>query len=58
MDMTLDYFYGSEYEQITFFRISKMLFPDKRFKGMSTDAKLLYGLMLDRMGLYVKKPLA
>lgn len=34
-------------------------FPDcwcaaKRFKTLSTDAKLLYGLMLDRMGLSAK----
>ncbi|MBQ4527961.1 MAG: replication initiator protein A [Clostridia bacterium] len=49
-----DYFYGKEAEQFTFFRIPKVLFSDKRFKNMSTDAKLLYGLMLDRMGLSVK----
>ena len=49
-----DYFYGREAEQFTFFRIPKVLFSDKRFKNMSTDAKLLYGLMLDRMGLSVK----
>ena len=37
-----DYFYGREAEQFTFFRIPKVLFSDKRFKNMSTDAKLLY----------------
>ena len=37
-----DYFYGSEAEQFTFFRIPKALFSNKRFKNMSTDAKLLY----------------
>lgn len=54
MSMVFDYFYGTEAEQFTFFRIPKVLFTDKRFKDMSTDAKLLYGLMLDRMGLSVK----
>ncbi|MBE7048467.1 MAG: replication initiator protein A [Ruminococcaceae bacterium] len=54
MSMVFDYFYGTEAEQFTFFRIPKVLFTDKRFKDMSTDAKLLYGLMLDRMGLSIK----
>ena len=54
MSERFDYFYGREAEQFTFFRIPKVLFSDKRFKNMSTDAKLLYGLMLDRMGLSVK----
>ena len=52
--MQFEYFYGSEAEQFSFFRIPKVLFTDERFKGMSTDAKVLYGLMLDRMGLSVK----
>ena len=52
--MQFDYFYGSEGEQFSFFRIPKVLFADERFKSMSTDAKMLYGLMLDRMGLSVK----
>ena len=54
MALSLDYFYGTEAEQYTFFRIPKALISDKRFKNMSTDAKLLYGLMLDRMGLSLK----
>ena len=54
MALNLEYFYGNEAEQYTFFRIPKALISDKRFKNMSTDAKLLYGLMLDRMGLSVK----
>ena len=54
MPLTFEYFYGNEAEQFSFFRIPKVLFTDKRFKDMSTDAKLLYGLMLDRMGLSVK----
>lgn len=54
MSIVFDYYYGNEAEQFSFFRIPKKLFSDMRFKDMSTDAKLLYGLMLDRMGLSVK----
>lgn len=54
MALHLEYFYGNEAEQYAFFRIPKLLITDKRFKEMSTDAKLLYGLMLDRMGLSIK----
>ena len=49
-----DYFYGCESEQFSFYRIPKMLFKDKRFKNVSAEAKILYGLMLDRMGLSQK----
>lgn len=52
--LNLDYFYGTEAEQYTFYRIPKMLFTDERFKNISVDAKMLYGLMLDRMGLSMK----
>ena len=48
------YFYGKESEQFTFFRIPKLLFTDKNFRKLSNDAKLLYGLMLDRMSLSIK----
>ena len=49
-----DYHYGMEAEQYAFFRIPKVLMTEPHFKGISTDAKLLYGLMLDRMSLSVK----
>lgn len=45
------YFYSHQSEQFTFYRIPKVLFSDDRFSTLSTDSKLLYGLMLDRMGL-------
>jgi hypothetical protein len=48
---TNDYYYGSESEQYTFYRLPKVLFTDERFKKLSDSAKILYGLMLDRMGL-------
>lgn len=46
-----DYYYGAEADQFSFFRIPKSLFKDKRFMNISTDAKVLYGMMLDRMSL-------
>ena len=49
-----DYFYGQEAEMLTFYRIPKLLFTNDYFKTLSTDAKVLYGLMLDRMSLSIK----
>ena len=50
----LDYFYGDKAEQYTFYRIPKVLFTDPGYRRISSDAKILYGLMLDRMGLAVR----
>jgi len=52
--LLLPYFYGQESEQFSFYRIPKALFSNPAFDDLSTDAKLLYGLLLDRMGLSVK----
>lgn len=49
-----DYFHGYEAEQFAFYRIPKILFTDDYFKELSSDAKVLYGLMLDRMSLSMK----
>lgn len=49
--LNLDYYYGNESEQFTFFRIPKVLFTDERFKKLSAESKVLYGMLLDRMGL-------
>ena len=47
-----DYYYGAESEQFTFVRVPKVLFTDKEhFDGLSNEAKLLYGLLLERMSL-------
>lgn len=54
MPLQLDYYYGNEAEQYSFYRIPKILFTDPLFKGVSVEAKVLYGLLLDRMGLSVK----
>ncbi len=49
-----DYFYGQEAESFSFYRIPKVLFTDERFAGLTCEAKVLYGLMLDRMSLSVR----
>ena len=49
-----DYFYGQSGEMFSYFRVPKILFRDIKFKNLSTDAKTLYGILLDRMGLSVK----
>ena len=46
MAVELSYYYGYEAEQFSFYRIPKLLFTDSRFSGISTDAKLLYGITL------------
>lgn len=52
--MTLDYFYGNQADQFTFYRIPKVLFTDERFKAISAEAKILYGILLDRISLSQK----
>ena len=52
--MTLDYFYGQAGELFSFFRIPKALFQEQRFQNLATDAKTLYGILLDRMSLSAK----
>lgn len=50
----LRYFTGEEADQFAFYRIPKQLFTNSYFRNLSTDAKVLYGLMLDRISLSVK----
>lgn len=54
MSIQFDYYYGREAEQFAFYQVPKFLFKDERFKKLSSDAKILYGIMLDRMSLSVK----
>lgn len=49
-----DYFTGMEAEQYSFYRVPKVLFTELCFKTLSCEAKVLYGLMLDRMSLSIK----
>ena len=53
-NVTFSYFYGDEADMLTFYRIPKLLFTSEVFKALTTDAKVLYGLMLDRMTLSMK----
>lgn len=54
MENKFNYYYSNEAEQFNFYRIPKVLFTDKRFSKLSVEAKVLYGLLLDRMSLSVK----
>lgn len=54
MPLDLNYYYGTEADQYSFYRVPKTLLTDSRYKGISIEAKVLYGLLLDRMRLSVK----
>lgn len=49
--MGFGYFYQNESEQFAFYRIPRVLFTDDRFKNLTTEGKVLYGLLLDRVSL-------
>lgn len=50
-EAVLDDYCGDESNQFSFYRIPRQLIAGDRFKRLSADSKLLYGLLLDRMGL-------
>ncbi len=52
--MQFDYYYGTESEQFSFYKLPKFLMKEECLKRLSNDAKLLYALMLDRMSLSKK----
>ena len=52
--MKYDYFYGPQSEGFAFYRVPRVLIKGVEFRPLSPYAKLLYGLLLDRMGLSVK----
>ena len=49
------YFTVNDSEHFTFYRIPKLLFTDEIYQTVSTDAKMLYSLLLDRLSLPVHK---
>jgi hypothetical protein len=49
--MDFDYFYGEQSDQYAFYRIPKLMIVEDCFQELSTNAKLLYGLLLDRVSL-------
>lgn len=48
------YYTATEATQYVFYKVPKALFTDEKYRCVSTDAKMLYGLLLDRMHLSVK----
>ena len=52
--LVFPFHYGQEAESYSFYRIPKILFKAKAFDRLSTDAKLLYGILLDRMQLSIR----
>ena len=53
MKLQFEYFYGSEAEDFTFYRIPKKIITSPYFKDVSYGAKMLYGLLFDRVGLSI-----
>lgn len=53
-NINFDYFTAAEAEQYTFYRIPKALFTEGHFQDLSCEAKVLYGMMLDRIGLSIR----
>ena len=54
MNIKFSYYYGKEADQYSFFKIPKILYTDSIFKTLSSDAKVLYAILLDRMSLSMK----
>ena len=50
----MDYFYSPQAERFAFYRIPKALFQEELFRNLSAEAKILYGILLDRMSLSLK----
>jgi len=51
MKRHFDYFYGEQADQFSFYRTPKVFFTEKEFEDLSAEAKILYGLLLDRVSL-------
>ena len=49
--MEFNYYYGSQADQFSFIRIPKVMLTEETFSGLSIPAKVLYGVLLDRMTL-------
>ena len=49
-----DYIYDIEAEQYSFLRVPKILLQNDAYRGLSADAKILYSLLLDRVGMSIR----
>ena len=52
--MEFNYYYGSQADQFSFIRIPKVMLTEETFSSLSIPAKVLYGVLLDRMTLSQK----
>lgn len=52
--MNFEYYYGTRADQFSFIRIPRILLLDEAFSALSLSAKVLYSVLLDRMGLSMK----
>lgn len=52
--ITSEYFYNTDASQFNFIRIPKLLVTGENFSSLSISAKILYGMLLDRMALAMK----
>ena len=52
--MNFEYYYGTQADQFSFIRIPRILLLDEAFSVLSLSAKVLYSVLLDRMGLSMK----
>lgn len=52
--MFLDYFYENEVEEYSYINIPRVLMTRTAYKDLSSDAKVVYGILLDRLDLAVK----
>lgn len=50
-NISFNYFIGGESEQFSFVKVPKLFFTSTKFESLSYGAKILYGLLLDRMSL-------
>ena len=51
MDQRFDYYYGNQADQFSFIRIPRVMLTEAAFSSLSMQAKVLYGVLLDRMSL-------
>ena len=52
--MGFDYIYEEQSQQFLFYKIPKELFTNEQFVKLSTEGKVLYGLLLDRVSLSIE----
>lgn len=52
--MVLDYFYENQVEEYSYINIPRVLMTKTAYKELSADAKVMFGILLDRLALAVK----